>query len=401
MASSDVVQSPPSDTLLAALPAGDRAAYVPELDAFRALAILSVVGQHWLPEASAVNVAQGQISNGVHLFFTLSGFLITRILLQSRRAVDDRTATVGWSLRQFYARRFLRIFPVYYLVLAFGVALNFHGLRAGAAWHAAYLSNVYYLHHAWDGPASVFWTLSVEEQFYLLWPLAILLLPRRTLVPFIAAVAVAGTLVRVACILKFNAYEILTPAAANFLAVGALVATVDHPRYGSAAMARLTRLAFAAVAVGLLATDAALFARHGRHFMATAKAVHAVDQPLMSMAYAVLFAATVRGLPRAAAAVLRWPPVVYLGRISYGVYVWHLFVAAGFERATAISLTAPDGHRRLPIAAVLFALTVAVATASWFGFERPINNLKRLFPYARPARPRAGVATSAAIAPAL
>ena len=134
MASSDVVQSPPSDTLLAALPAGDRPAYVPELDAFRALAILSVVGQHWLPEASAVNVAQGQISNGVHLFFTLSGFLITRILLAvPGRAVDDRTATVGWSLRQFYARRVLRIFPVYYLVLAVGRrARTSTAVRAGA-----------------------------------------------------------------------------------------------------------------------------------------------------------------------------------------------------------------------------------------------------------------------------
>ena len=146
------------------------------------------------------------------------------------------------------------------------------------------------------------------------------------------------------------------------------------------------------MAVALLATDGALFARHGWHYMATAKAVHAVDQPLMSMAYAVLFARTVRGLPRAATVVLRCPPVVYLGRISYGLYVWHLFVAAGFERATHVSLYGgPDHHRRLAIAAVFFLVTVAVATASWFAFERPINELKRFFPYARSRPARAGV----------
>ena len=379
-----------SPTLTAALPAVDRGGYVAELDAFRGLAILSVMALHWLPRDAAVNAVQNQTTNGVHLFFTLSGFLITRILLTSRAAVDDGRVTVGWSLRQFYARRVLRIFPVYYLVIGLGVALNVDGLRQAWPWHASFLSNVYYLGHGFDGPAAVFWTLAVEEQFYLVWPLAILLLPRRALVPTTAAVAVAATVLRTTFILRSPMFEMLMPACANFLAVGALVGLVDHSRYGSPSLARWTRRAFGVIAVVLVGVAVALFVVRGRQYMATARPVAAVAQAMMSMAYAVTFAACVRGLPAVARLPLRFPPLVYVGRVSYGLYVWHLFVADGLVRAAHSTLLHGRWHAIVAHAAawvtVKVIVSLAVATASWFAFERPINELKRWFPYVRPAR---------------
>ena len=373
------------------LPAGT--AYVPELDAFRAFAILSVLCLHWLPATSLLNRVQDQTTNGVHLFFVLSGFLITRILLQSRRAMDAGFATVGHSLRQFYTRRALRIFPLYYLVLIAAAALAFPGVRAGFWWHAAYLSNArYFYHHGqFDGPASVFWTLSVEEQFYLLWPLAILLVPRRAMIPSVALTAGVGTAIRVVAIDRNPTVELLTPACANFLAAGALIAVVNHPTYGSPRAARRLRWVFGVATCGLLALEAGLVAAHGWTYLAHAAAVRAINQVVLSMAYATVFARSARGLPGPIGSALRLPPLTYLGRISYGLYVYHQFVTIALERLTHSRLSEHLGHGWAVTAAghfgVRFAATVAVATASWFLVERPMNALKRYFPYARSPRP--------------
>src|SRR4051812_20304282 len=137
----------------------------PQLDGLRFLAFLAVFFFHarpgryfWGPQ-------------GVQVFFTLSGFLITRILVlgESGRLVAD--------LKRFYIRRTLRIFPLYYAVVGW---LWASGLLAGVGWYLAYLYNVRaFLIRGWGGPVGHFWTLCVEEQFYLLYPLALLLTTSR------------------------------------------------------------------------------------------------------------------------------------------------------------------------------------------------------------------------------
>ncbi len=373
-------------------------AYVPEFDAFRAAAILSVLCVHWLPAQGLVNRLQEQVSNGVQLFFVLSGFLITRILLQSRQAMDDGSTTLHWSLRQFYARRALRIFPIYYLALVGGAVLALPGVRKGFWWHATYLSNAYYYRmHGFDrGPALVFWSLSVEEQFYLLWPLAILLLPRRRMIPFVVAVAVLGSIWRGTSMWLDSdpmIGGILTPTCANFLAFGALIAIVDHPTFGSNRDARRTRWMFALAIAALVAADVALFALHGpRH----ARAMRIVNQTAAAMGYALLFARSARGLPGWIGSALRFPPLTFLGRISYGLYVYHLLVTALLGRFVG-HFGYPKLNQLAETFGVRFAATVLVATASWYLFERPLNNLKRLFPYARSARAGATVPPATAI----
>src|SRR5205823_6156166 len=115
--------------------------YVPELDTFRTVAILAVMCTHWLSPQMWVNRRVLVWGNfGVYLFFVLSGFLITRILIRCRENVELHKTTVGYSIRQFYVRRFLRIFPLYYFVLFVAAALNAPGVRDALPWHAAYLS---------------------------------------------------------------------------------------------------------------------------------------------------------------------------------------------------------------------------------------------------------------------
>src|SRR5262245_37077801 len=136
-------------------------------------------------------------ATGVDLFFVLSGFLITGILLACRRPLEDGLQSVGFTARRFYARRFLRIFPLYYAVLALAsVALTLEPAILASLW--TYTFN---LVGAWKGALSGrlishFWSLAVEEQFYLVWPWVILLVPRRALVPLVCATIAVGPLSR-------------------------------------------------------------------------------------------------------------------------------------------------------------------------------------------------------------
>jgi len=282
--------------------------------------------------------------------------------------------------------------------------VGFSGVRSAFWWHATYLSNAFYFHRhgTFDGPAGVFWTLSVEEQFYLLWPLAILLVPRRGMIPFVGAIAVLGTVCRDVAMFRNPTWNMLTPACSNFLAMGALIAVVDHPTYGSPTAARRLRWVFGVAIAALLSAEVALVARHGLAYWGKAPAIRDLNQNAMSMVYALLFARTPRGFPRPIAVVLRLPPLTYLGRISYGLYVYHLFVEEALHRLAA-SRWVHHAWPTTPAAnfALCFSATVTVATISWFALERPANNLKRYFPYARTPRPAKAVIDPVSAGPAL
>src|SRR5256885_153939 len=151
--------------------------YIPSLDGLRAASVMLVFAAH----SGLKDRVPGNF--GVTVFFFLSGYLITTLL----RVEHDRTGAI--SLRGFYLRRILRIFPPYYLVLAIATALMLTGALPGPrlqldalAAQALYLTNYYIIGHGWwDGRAPgtwIFWSLSVEEHFYLVFPLLYLLLLR-------------------------------------------------------------------------------------------------------------------------------------------------------------------------------------------------------------------------------
>ncbi|MFN7977685.1 MAG: acyltransferase family protein [Vicinamibacterales bacterium] len=158
--------------------------YAPQLDGLRAVAVAAVAYSHWLPSWQ-FGVPFGA---GVHLFFVLSGFLITRILIGLREA-PSRPAAIG----RFFARRALRLFPAFYTVLACAWIADVPLARATWTWHASYLSNVYIAGlAAWQGHFSHFWSLAVEEQFYLLWPWIVVWMPTRALAPALVITTLAG-----------------------------------------------------------------------------------------------------------------------------------------------------------------------------------------------------------------
>jgi peptidoglycan/LPS O-acetylase OafA/YrhL len=155
---------------------GKESNYMRQLDGLRALCVAAVAWSHWGPLFGFDTKSFPGADIGVEAFFVISGFLITGILLDNRS--DELRPQV---LKQFYIRRFLRIFPVFYVALGLVFLLNVDGARPVWIWHAGYLSNLWFYMHGWGGALSHFWSLAVEEQFYLFWPVFIFMVPRKYL----------------------------------------------------------------------------------------------------------------------------------------------------------------------------------------------------------------------------
>ncbi len=209
------------------------------------------------------------------LFFVISGFLITRILLGARTAAAEQGVPRRAVLRAFYARRFLRIFPLYYAVLFLAFVIGAASIRAALPWHLSYLSNWYFcyggkldLSHAGH-----LWSLAVEEQFYILWPWFALLLRTAALPWAIGAMILTGPLYRFAIAAGgFNDGLIWmsTPAVFDALGIGCLLAYLWQ---NSASAGRIAR---GALIAGILLVA-----------LQQANSLLAMPKPVFSVIYSV------------------------------------------------------------------------------------------------------------------
>ena len=312
---------------------------------------------------------------GVHLFFVLSGFLITRILLGLRDAAP-RLPAIG----RFYARRVLRLVPAFVLVLAAALWADVPLGRDTWGWHASYLSNLFIAREArWQGHFSHFWSLAVEEQFYLVWPWLVVLAPSRWLAGIVAGSVLLGPLTRLAAADRGLAepfWALVPGGSADSLAVGAWLALATW-RDGPAATPVIGRGTTAAVALMLWAAMAIAEA-----FAPLPAAVTVWRQAGQAVVFGWIVWRAVGGFGGPAGAILAHPAVVGLGRISYGVYLIHAFApvvvhgVAGVLDAEALMPVAP-----LPRAGLYAATTVALAALMWRWVERPLLALKARVPY--------------------
>ncbi|MBI3883306.1 MAG: acyltransferase, partial [Sphingobacteriales bacterium] len=158
--------------------------YIKQLDSIRAFAVICVVICHWVPINNIIQRLTfwtlGSI--GVDMFFVLSGFLITKILFDSANKAESGELTKLQVAKNFYIRRSLRIFPIYYLIIFFLLFFQKQtgmDVQSGLVYYLTYTSNFYFFHKGnWDG-ISHLWSLAVEEQFYLIWPWLILFINRK------------------------------------------------------------------------------------------------------------------------------------------------------------------------------------------------------------------------------
>lgn len=318
------------------------------LDGLRALSILAVVWHHTAPAGLPTALAHAG-ANGVTLFFAISGFLITSLLLA------ERARTGGVDLRAFYIRRALRIFPLYYLVLAVYVVvvalLERDALARQAFFHhlpyfASYTSNLFV---ALEGRTIFYfaWSLATEEQFYLLWPpLLVWAGVARAAWPLglLAGATLAGGLLGVAGLAA-------VPLA---LLAGALMAmALRHPR-GWAVLQPLLGTPAAPLAWALVLVAAAM----------------AGWAPLVHLAATGLVGACVLRESHALSGLLQWRPLVHVGVVSYGVYLLHMLCKNLAQRLLAAGGWGADsavGAWMLPLATL--GLAVAAATFSFRTYE--------------------------------
>lgn len=360
-----------------------------QLDGLRAIAAISVIAEHFSDFGQALHFPVGLM--GLWLFFVLSGFLITGILLKAKGDAGGVWDDTRHAWRAFYVRRMLRIFPLYYSILIVAALMDLPGVRANLGWYLGHVANLSEILPGRQAPPFAhFWSLSVEEQFYLIWPTVVLLAPRRMVVAIAAAMVVVAPLSRLAMlslIENFHYARVLPPSCLDGLGMGALLALL---REGGITPTR-TRDRFCAASLWVgLAILAAVTAAEIQHVgFRLPIALRYTGFTLVSV---WLINRASDGFGGAAKAVLESRPLLYLGKISFGIYVIHLTVPwlIGWVQArTGVRVGFPAEPGPLQFCYVT-AVSVALASLSWRFLEKPINDLKRFFPYDRVGpKPRA------------
>ncbi len=330
--------------------------HLPALDGLRAVAVSVVIAYHLGFPIS------GDL--GVTGFFVLSGFLITRLLL----AELDKTG--GIDLGRFYLRRSARIFPAYFAFLAGSALLD--AVR-GEPWPgqlvlagALYAVNYYNAFHGHEGPIAHAWSLAVEEQFYLLWPLGLLLLwrlPRPWIGPALGTLVLGSMAWRSWCFhglglgpqYVYNAFETRMDA----LALGCLLAVLlRQDRWCRVAEGLAPGAGWPLLTIALVGLSRGLGSRPYHYAVG-----FTVDAALLALLMTQLL--VLAGRP--GWAWLDWGPMRWLGRISYPLYLWHLL-------GTGLGRRLPGPESLQALAGIL--VSIGLAAASWYLIERPVLRLR-------------------------
>lgn len=333
-----------------------------QIDALRFFAVLPVLISHW----DIINIPQFlSASNGVNLFFAISGFLITLGLIKAK----DKEQNVQTSLWKFYVRRSLRIFPIYYLLLFLLWFFNHQKVADGIWWYLSYSTNFYCIKiQRWSGLTHL-WSLAIEEQFYLTWPLLMLLTPRRFL-PFLIGLIIIVSLL-------FKTYWIYSGASwwtfymnpiavLDILGLGALLSYYYHFE-SEKLRALLTNKTFTFII--LLQLVIVLYFRYNEKFNSIYQVLNRFSFGLFSV---WLIGRAVFGFKGILGYILTIRPVKYIGKISYGVYLVHILVPGMF-----MGLKYPTNH--FSRFCIYFIVTIGISSLSWFFFESRILKFKDRF----------------------
>jgi peptidoglycan/LPS O-acetylase OafA/YrhL len=344
-----------------------------QLDSLRALATAIVVFVHTRVRG---NLLADVGPLGLAFFFVLSGYLITGILLDARDRATEAGIGRGGVLWRFYVRRFLRIFPLYYGVLFIVVLLGEPVTRQYIAELATYRTNFLLAGLGRNvAPITPLWSLSVEEHFYLFWPLIVLFVSRRMLWGSIPLMVAGSFVIRGILVLQHASYQAIawpTYCAVDSIALGCALAITWR---STTAEARKPWI-LGALVVGTVAELARLAL-----YVVPITHTAAINRTLNTLPFALVCVWIVdRGAQDRLPAWLRNIWLARLGLVSYAVYVLHRYVMhfLGF-----------DEERGWRVFAITLGVSILLATISWQVYEGPLNNLKRFFPYVKRAPARA------------
>lgn len=363
----------------------------PQIDGLRCILFIVVFCVHYAPDPMRL----GYFGYALPVFFVMSGFVITQVLLSADHL------PLGERLRVFYIRRLLRIVPVYFLVLFPMIAL---GMIAYPAWYVSYLVNIKlfllsldasstdfsaWFNRSWQHQNWHFWSLSVEEQFYIVFPLALYLAPARSRVAMMILLVLCSIAAHVLFIryLPNSFYGALLPVCMEYFAWGGAFSLLHSQK-------RLGRLnpswTFMLSVAAILLT---ISVQAWRDNPGVLQFVTKLYQTPIALALGFMIW-SLWSLPpeHPVARFLSFRPFVYMGEISYTCYLVHLvaldiFLAAGLQLPFATFVNNGIGA---------FFVTLLLAIPIWHLYEKPIYGLRRYFPYSRPAKPPAINPTPAA-----
>lgn len=358
---------------------------MPSLDGLRGVAVLLVLAHHFFASLFGeftVNVPFLHWTelgwSGVDLFFVLSGFLITGILYDAKGT--------PCFFRNFYARRSLRIFPLYYIALAIVLLMTpllarLHLLgTANPAWLSIYATNFVISAKGFGafGVLDHFWSLAVEEHFYLLWPTVVFFLNRKSLMIVAACMCVLAPCLRFSLLnggseLPAGAY-ILTPMRMDSLAAGAFIALMVR---GPRGMKDVVKPAMCIGTTALAAFLALVLTRHSKDSLDPA--IGTIGYTLLWVFFGSTLLLSLNWQPLRA--VMSLPVLRWFGKYSYGMYVWHpvVFILV-FHTDAARHLRGGNGHLAMFGSATLaLVLMFALTLASWHLWEKQFLKLKARF----------------------
>lgn len=357
------------------------AQHVPALDGIRGVAILLVLCFH----SGLIIVGSGTSGYmydivarscwcGVDLFFVLSGFLITGILLDARETPR--------FFRNYYARRVLRIFPLYYGVILWLFIQNPN--FPDQIWYWLYLQNWGPVFGGSTPPMVVqpFWSLAIEEQFYLFWPFVIFFLSRRSIGLFCGALFLLSLAAR--CIAKYQGVDVMTiytvtPFRLDTLSAGALIAVWIRD---SQQQAGLSRAAFPCFVISVLALLAVILWDGG--FFIEGQASQTIGYSLFAIVSALLIVLVIQHSSRLRPVtwILETRLLRHFGNRSYAIYIFQMMVLIPMQKVYQIYWKASDtsGWSSVLTFCLAVLLILLLAEISWHCYEKQCLKLKRLFP---------------------
>ena len=360
--------------------------YYQQLNSVRTIAVFMVIVFHWVPNSHSFILPLG--SWGVEMFFVLSGFLITKILLESRRDAEINFVSKGVVIRNFILRRSLRIFPIYYLSLfaiLFFDRANVSGLKDNLLYFFGYASNFLYFNtQNFNYPMAHFWSLAVEEQFYLIWPWFILFLPWRFVKLYLFISILFGIASRVVLSKLFFTnevtVEVLTPTCFDCFSIGGLFSYFVFIKNGE--VNQLIKKINIAGIVSFLVMLIFLWTKFNRF--------SELHRTVDSIFFLAIIANAYKGYIGWVGKMANNKQMIFLGQISYGLYIYHLitpwltkvFFAVALKLKYNLVFKIVDTYNNaalIPKFSIDLIVLILVSTLSWHYVEKPINRYKHLF----------------------
>ncbi|MGX5172731.1 acyltransferase family protein [Aliikangiella sp. IMCC44653] len=372
--------------------------YIRGLDGLRALAISWVMFGHVSASlayepASAIEKGMTLLANmgwvGVQLFFVISGFLITKILLDNKGSPQQ--------LKNFYIRRSLRIFPIYYITLAFFFIL-LPLFNAAPTWIQEPIDHQWWFWtymHNWirpymgDSGFGHLWSLAIEEQYYLLWPLFVIWLSPKRLIQICLLLVVSAPIFRYWFFYHYpeawGGIETGASAAYDFtvsrwdaIALGSLLGIISKQPKLIEPLNRYCVFALSAV-LAIIAIQIVIF----HHFISVSAGVSLLNQTTAALAFFLVVIFVVDRQTSPLTKALEFAPIKLVGKYSYAMYLFHLPIMICWNNYWQFEAANYSGIKMAMLVLFnygsVFLLTMILAAASWALIEHPFLKLKKRY----------------------